>query len=701
MPNLLQRIRTGVLAGTHVALCYAGAEYTHFVLTLLTNPNRVVLAQQWRGIVALFAAYAVLGGVAGAGVALMLRRPDLHGYRMRKILMLILLLVFGANLLLMPLVALSLKLTMFMVTMLLAAAVTLNLRRRLDDPGVARQPGMVFALLIFICWGLSEMGEPQTWLIVFSTIAGTIAALCLTVTARSFLEFWANHLSWVGGIERWAKVAAVALLCFGPGIVSSRAAGARPEWSAPQAGAASFPNILLITLDTVRADHMGIYGYHRNNTPHLEELVRQSTLYTNFIAAAPMTLTSHASIFTGLYPQSHGAFFGLQKYITGRPLADHIPTLADVLASHGYRTMAVLANRYYLRPEFGLLRGFQFTDLRTPTRLAAPERKYLLRNWMRKLLSFGELPRDLDAETLPAEEVNHSALALLHQASSQKAPFFLFLNYTDAHVPYVPPAPFRDLYPGRDPSYSTTTYRSDYESSTVEGQPVSAHTRAHLVSQYDGAIAYLDSEIAQLFAYLKSTGQFDRTLIVITADHGEALGRHRLLSHGMSVYQDQVRVPLIIKYPGESQPARVETIASHVDLMPTILDVARIATPSGMEGISLRNAAGLPERPVVAQMFRESYLPTQRFPDVAFGLFSGRYKLIYPLNGKIELYDLAADPKETHNLYATGAEEVRVLGAKLVEWSRAMTPRYLAGGNTDPRSMKYLQSLGYAHPGTK
>jgi arylsulfatase A-like enzyme len=479
-------------------------------------------------------------------------------------------------------------------------------------------------------------------------------------------------------------------LCFGPAILYSQAQVRPPVWPVVKAGPASLPNVILITLDTVRADHMGIYGYAANNTPHLQTFLKESTLYTNFIAASPWTLPSHASIFTGLYVQSHGAIFAVDHV---RPLARNIPTLAQVLATNGYRTMAVVANRYFLRTEFGVLRGFQFTDWRSPTMLISVEREYLLRNRLRSLLSMGGLPRDLDMQTMPAEEVNKSSRALLDQARKQAAPFFLFLNYTDAHVPYVPPPPFRDLYPGRDPGYSAIDYDRTYTSVNAHNLRIGSRAREHMVSQYDGAIAYLDYKIGELLAYLKANGQFDRTLIIVTSDHGEALGDRNLVGHASSVYQDQVHVPLIVKYPGEAHPGRIDALASHVDLMPTVLDVVQVAAPAGMEGISLRQIGSLPDRPVVAEKDGGGLLLKK-------ALYYGSRKLIYAKGAQPELYDLAADPAENHNLAtAPGTPETLAMRAQLMHWSSQTTPRYLQAGDMDRDAIKRLKSLGYANHG--
>jgi arylsulfatase A-like enzyme len=288
---------------------------------------------------------------------------------------------------------------------------------------------------------------------------------------------------------------------------------------------------------------------------------------------------------------------------------------------------------------------------------------------------------------------------LLDQARQANSPFLLFLNYMDAHAPYLPPAPYDAMYPGRDMGYSLASYAETAARVNDKNLPMTAKERAHLVSQYDGAIAYLDEKIAELVAHLKQNGQFDRTMIVITADHGEAFGDRNIMAHDTSVYQDQVHVPLIVKYPEQTRAERVDALTSHVDIMPTVLDVLNIKAPAAMQGIDLRRTGEAPGRVVVAEMHGSVSWSEPRFAQIEWALYSGSHKMIYSDKGTRELYDLSTDPTELHNLYRQDAPQVAELRTRLVDWSRRTLPQYRDPDSASREVEKRLESLGYAHKG--
>lgn len=694
------RLRQGALQGVAVLLAYGIAEYVFLAMSLILKPHRIMLVQQWRGTVVLLAAYALIGALAGMAIAGFLRTRDSR--RLRKALILAVLLVFGLNGLLAEIPGAT-RITIAGCVLLIGASVWFNLAGAKTDWGFGSQPVFAFGVLVCMAWAIAngQIASLAPLLRVSLVIGVTAILIVAAILARRLVTQLGERCSWVGVAEHSVKLAAVVLVVFTPSLMSSRAEGKQPVWPASFPSAAR-PNVILITLDTVRADHMGIYGYSRANTPHLRELLKESTLYTNFIAAAPLTLTSHASIFTGLYPQSHGAYKVSEVHFeTGRPLAANIPTLADILNIAGYRTMAVAANRFYLGEEFGTLRGFRLIDWFAPTVLVAPERDYLLRNRLRPILHFEEVARDMDATSIPAEEVNRRAIELLDQARQDNARVFLFLNYMDAHAPYLPPPPYDRMYPGQDLGFTLKKYAEVAERLDGHDLPIKPQEREHLLSQYDGAIAYLDEKLGELIAHLKQNGQLDNTLFVITSDHGESFGDRNILGHDTSVYQDQVHIPLIVKYPGQTHPGRVDMLASHVDLMPTILDVLGIKVPSGVEGIDLRQAAPQPDRVVVAEMHNSAFWGGPRFAQIAWALYSGSHKMIYSSRGMRELYDLVTDPGEHHNLYRADAPETAALRARLVDWSSHTKPQFLDPELADREVEQRLKSLGYAHQGNQ
>jgi arylsulfatase A-like enzyme len=691
-----QRFFVGVSNGLAVWTWYAAVEFLFSTLApLIVKKHEVMTAAQWGGTALILGCYIAVGALLGVVSALVLRGEEYREFRTRKLALLGLVSMFAINLAasrLDPVV----KAASLTAALLIGAAIVRNVWTGPKDGRLPGDAAWVSGMLIVTAWLAQTLSSriPRPALLAF--VAGTAAVLIgiAWLARRAMLRMdsrWAEPST----LKLAMKAAGAIGLIFCSGLISSRAEIAPPPW--PQSNAPEGrPNIILVTLDTVRADHMGLYGYGRQNTPNLQALAKESVLYENFIAAAPVTLSSHASIFTGLYPQSHGAYTVYPTYPLGRPLPEGIPTMASMLSAGGYRTMAVAANRYYLRPEWGTTHGFQYAYLADPVLIVSPSREYLLRNPMRRILTMEGAPQALDARTITAEDVNSHAYRLLDATGGDGAPFFLFLNYTDAHAPYLPPPPFDSMYPGRNPGFTGSDYvhlTEDVNNGAVE---LDVASRNHLISQYDGAIAYLDCKLGELIAYLKRKGLYNRTLIAITSDHGEAFGARKLIGHDVSVYQNQIQVPLLIKYPGQTEPRRVDALASQVDLLPTVLEAARLTIPSTLEGVSLTRAEAMKDRRVVAEYHNSALNATPRFMHDSYALFFGPWKMIYSTSGKRELYNLAADPAEQKNLYEPGSKTAAAMKEELKAWSRNVAPRYLNAAPAAEESAKQLESLGYA-----
>jgi len=462
--------------------------------------------------------------------------------------------------------------------------------------------------------------------------------------------------------------------------------------------ASNSPNIVLVTMDTVRADHLPIYGYERNTAPNLTAFAAQATLYKNPIAVSNMTLATHASMFTGLYPSAHGAHSD-PRNPTGRPLRPGIPTVAGMLARNGYLSMAVVANHAYLDPFYEVGRGFQAYDIRHPVPILNPEMstdlRLLLRYGVRQLLDLFTSTAEFDRVSRRAEEVNAAAFDLLNDARSRQMPFFLFLNYMDAHGPYVPPAPYGDLFPGRLRHFSDASYRQLELELVRKHQAVTPREKEHLISQYDGAVAYLDSELGRLLAGLKSRGLYDDALIIITSDHGENFGDRNLLGHWISLYQDEVSVPLIVKYPHQNQGKVVEGMVSQIDIAPTLLEAANITAPAAFAGKSLTQPVD-PERLLYSEAFfpRAPYGGSKLYPKSQRAVYQGLKKFIELGIEKRELYDLAMDPGEKRDIYHDNQELAATFQTALTQWA-AHQPSISPAGSTPDQVLKQLKSLGY------
>jgi arylsulfatase A-like enzyme len=501
-------------------------------------------------------------------------------------------------------------------------------------------------------------------------------------------------------LRRPAVVVGTATLLLLSAVVLSRKPSTARANQDTTSAQLSKPNVILITMDTVRADHLSVYGYQRDTTPHLRDFAREATVYTRAIATSDQTLTTHASMFTGLYPGWHDAYLAPPDYPRGRPLSPHYVTLAEALCSKGYWTAGVVANYAYLQPSLGLARGFAKYEFASPATISSNHERFYLREGARRLLSLAVDTAGFDAATLRAADINRRAIALLNQSTHDRL-FFLFLNYMDAHLPYVPRPPFNNLFPGRDPHVEPRSEAGLAFTVITGHHHINEAENRHFVSQYDGAIAYMDSEIGNLLAGLRQSGLYENTLIIITADHGEAFGERDLMTHELGfVYQNQVRIPLLVKYPGQHEARQVDTLTSQVDLMPTVLDVAEISLPPCVQGHTLR----LPRTDGSDKAYSEAMampIPflspeNRRFRGVRRAILAGHWKLITWTEGPSELYDLETDPNETRNQYRRADPRAVALGDQLTAWAAAAPPQLAQPHKLDKNSVERLKSLGYA-----
>lgn len=524
---------------------------------------------------------------------------------------------------------------------------------------------------------------------------------CILVLTLGFylLAFWIGRTAYTNTrvlpTRLMLAVSALAIAC----CALTAALQPRPytaSVSMPPAPSAR-PNVILVSLDTVRADHLSVYGYERDTTPNLKNFATEAVLFTRAVSSSDMTLPSHASIFTGLYASQHGAHFSEQHRL-GVPLDYRFLTLAEILHGKGYWTAGVVANGGYLSGTFGLNQGFTYWDQRLPSMVLAPVPDYFVRARLRGLTGLILPTSELDRVSRSAEQINQGVLTALEKRPGGGRPFLLFINYMDAHVPYIPPAPFDGKFSGKDPKFTEARYISTYFDVMARKRKIDARTHEHLISQYDAAIAYLDAQLASLFAHLKELGLYDNSLIILTSDHGEAFGERHYMDHGgMSAYGDQILVPLLIKYPNTRDRAIVEQSASSVDLLPTILDTVGFPVPEGLPGQNLR-IVSMKERDVISESFpggRAYYTNAATFNRIHRTIISGSFKFIAGSSGRPELYNLQHDPGESKNLYHPHDPKSLELAARLSAWSRAVAQKSGSGVKLDSETLERLKSLGY------
>jgi len=320
---------------------------------------------------------------------------------------------------------------------------------------------------------------------------------------------------------------------------------------------ASAPNIVLVTVDALRADHISAYGYGRNTTPNLDGLIAQGARFLHASTTSPWTYAANAAIVTGQSPTRLAASWD----VSGLPAAT--PTLAEHLQAAGYQT-AGFASAVLIRKNYGFHRGYDHYDDST---------------------TYGYLN---SAQNM-AQEINDRTLAWLDANRDPQKPLFLYLYYFDPHSWYNPPAPYDTLYDNNYTGTFTPAVVQDGQS-IVDGSTVPTQRDIeHIVALYDGEIAYWDAKFGEMLTALQNRGLLDNTLLALTADHGESFGEHNKWAHAGSLYEEAMRVPLVLRHTGIiGADISIDVPVSNMDLMPTLLEYAGVEVPNGLSATSLR-----------------------------------------------------------------------------------------------------------------
>lgn len=442
--------------------------------------------------------------------------------------------------------------------------------------------------------------------------------------------------------------------------------GARGE-AVERLDPAPLPSIILITLDTVRADHLHCYGYARATSTQIDAFADSATRYTQAMSTAPWTVPAHASMFTGMAPFRHGAHsFRIEELSENvYPLAEERLTLAEALAAEGYFTGAFVSNTAFLHPHWNLGQGFQ----------------------------------TYKAERLRAEALNKLVFGYLDLVENDR--FFLFINYMDAHRPYNA-APRPEVVDPPPPNDQGQLLNQLIAATMLNpSEPPPTELRQKVIDQYDTAIANLDTQVGALFDELRRRKLFDDCLIIVTSDHGEYFGEHALVEHSKDVYQPALHVPLIIKRPKQTQGAVDEAMISLMDL-PFL--IAREMPAGAREKLAARFPVQPGQHPIIAENYyarsHDVLNPNwgKRFDRVRAALLAWPYKVIWSSNGPAELYNLGNDPGELHDIAASRPDLTRRLVEQLVEYrTRGKAPMQrtvLPEASEDLREQ--LRSLGYA-----
>ena len=392
-------------------------------------------------------------------------------------------------------------------------------------------------------------------------------------------------------------------------------------------------NVILISIDTCRADYLGCYGYPHKITPNVDAIAEEAVLFDYALTPVPLTLPGHASMLTGTIPPYHGVHYNI-----GYRLEESNLTVAEILRQNRYTTGAIISS-FVLDARFGLAQGFDSYNDR----------------FVEPIESFYRSERRGD-------EVSRFACAWLEKHRNE--PFFLFLHYYDPHTEYNPPEPFASIF--KD-------------------------------NLYAGEIAYTDYCIGQVIKKLKDLNIYDSTLLIITSDHGESLFEHSEYEHGYFIYQSTVHVPLIIRVPGGPRGKRVKETVGLIDIVPTICSMLGITPPSTTHGTDLSGFLGKKREAKKNEryIYCESLLPTRYGCSPLFGVVNDRWKYIQAPTP--ELYDFIKDPGEKENLADKDSKRCRFLQnhLKLIMDEQLRTDRSDDKFVLDEEARKRLESLGY------
>ena len=467
-----------------------------------------------------------------------------------------------------------------------------------------------------------------------------IAILSAGISTALMRGCW-NHREWLVGAARksfWVLVPAVAVLFVTVHVFRDLAAeSAAAELGQPPKGA---PNVLIIVMDTVRADHVSALGYFRETTPNLERLAKQGVLFEHAISTSCWTLPAHASLLTGRFPFEHGAEV---KTYDGR-----YPTLPEAFEARGYRTGAFSANTFYFASTNGFGHGFLHFDGVFTNLSDVLVRTLYGRSLM---MLYEEAPYANVPGRKNADIVNERFLDWLHQSSSR--PFFAVLNYFDAHDPYLPPTPFRDKFARRSGVGGKLNGLADRESLR---QPSDIRTEEEA---YDGGIAYEDDRIGRLMQSLKESGFATNLLVVVVSDHGEFFGEHGLFLHKNALYMQGIHVPLLLVWP-DHLPAGVRvTVPVSIARVPATI----MSLVPGRDSVKFPSAPLEPlwsgTQPVDSEPLILSELVADRPPPEGGpplrteSLLSSRWHFIYTRGENPRLFDWNKDPDEQNNLANT------------------------------------------------
>jgi len=417
------------------------------------------------------------------------------------------------------------------------------------------------------------------------------------------------------------------------------------------------PNVILVSIDTLRADHLGCYGYDRPTSPTLDRLASEGMLFECAYATSPWTLPSHGTMLTGFYPGR----IGLNSEDSTLP--SELETLAMVLSKHSFSTAAVV-NSFFVSEKYGFNRGFDY---------------------------FSFVPEN-HAPIGAAPIIIKQAMQWVQQHKNEQ--FFLFLHFYDVHANYSTLPQYEEQFVGpyNGVADGTLAQLIEFRKGTLSLDKADVK---HFADLYDAEIRQLDDQLKRLLGFLQQEALLEKSFMIITSDHGEEFLDHGGILHGRTQYQELIHIPLIIRGPGIPPSRRFKGIVSLVDMVPTVLSLLGISSPSGLEGLDLSplwqdNRYKLPDRFIFSEA--DQYNVKN---DIKRAVWHGKYKLHYDLlTKKLELYNLVNDPTERLNVASEYPSVGMVLLTKIKKFMMKIT-RDTQSVPLTPKEIEKLKSLGY------
>jgi len=494
------------------------------------------------------------------------------------------------------------------------------------------------------------------------------------------------------------------------------------------------PNIIFIVMDTTRAQNISCYGYHQTTTPFLDQFAGNSILYQNAISVAPWTLPAHASFFTGTFPVKHRtyAYAAGANWGGGNVLPAKFKTLAELLQKLGYETVSFSSNTF-VSPSFGLNKGFErffitWQIFQTHTDLSYIQAKLADRQGFEKMrqqvqeLIKGNLFKNFINGVYGryfqftwdygARRINNHVKSWYSRLRDQERPFFLFINYMETHLKYRPPRAFRYLFLPHDVNKSEVT-RVNQEPILFMSEKIKMGPRdfSILESLYNAELRYLDHKMKEIFDFLES--ELDHSIVIVTSDHGENIGEHRLMSHFYGLQETLLHIPLIVKLPGLSEGKKeVLKIVQPVDIFPTILEILGYEDEevrTQFQGFNLLSSdqrqfavaellAPVPPFEFLSKRTgKASDLLRSKYDRRLRAFRDHRFKYVWASNGQEELYDLVADPGESFNLAGTEEEKLAEFRRYREAWEdeHRRDEEEISLTELDQDVLERLKGLGY------